>query len=122
MNKKILTSILVLVIFGTTASMTIPLDSAQQNDTNTKMLQKNLKSNDVQPLSGPTDQLLNVICPANTANPQQDCQVFSGTQVAGPIDPLGKLMAPGDTLVTGICPTPFNDLSQCNLFIGTPTS
>jgi hypothetical protein len=122
MNKKILTSTLVLVIFVTTASMTMPLVSAQQNDTNSKMLQNVLKSSDVQALIGPTDQVLNVICPANAANPQQDCQVFRGTQVGGPIDPQGNLMAPGDTLLTGICPTPFDDVSQCQLFRGTPTS
>lgn len=118
MNNKILTSTIVIVMFVTTTSMTIPLVSAQQNDT--QLLQEVLKSEDVLPLIGPSDRVINVICPSDPGSQGENCQVFEGTKVAGPTDPQGELMAPGDTLLTGVCPATFTDPSECQLFRGTP--
>jgi hypothetical protein len=120
MNKKILTNTLVIVILVATTSMTIPLVSAQQNDT--QQFQEVFKATDVQPLIGPSDRVINVICPSDPGAEGEECQVFEGTKVAGPTEPGGKLMAPGDTLLTGICPATFTDPSECQLFRGTPVS
>ena len=97
-----------------TTSMTIPLVSAQQNDT--QILQDVLKAGDMQGLIGPTDRVLNVICPEEPA--PGSCQVFEGTQVRGPTDPEGDLMAEGDTLLTAICPSTFTNPNQCQLLRG----
>jgi hypothetical protein len=119
-NIKILTSSIVFVLLVATTSMTIPLVSAQQ--TNTKQSQDLLKSLEVEPLIGPSDRVINVICPSDPGAEGEECQVFEGTKVAGPTEPGGKLMAPGDTLLTGICPATFTDPSECQLFRGTPVS
>ena len=114
MNKKILTSTMVIVIFVTTI-MAIPLVSAQQNDT--QKLEEVFKSPDVQSLIGPSDRVISFICPADEA---VECQVFEGAQVGGPIDPQGNLMAEGDTIFSAICPQNAASLDDCQVFRGTP--
>lgn len=121
MNKIILTNTIVIVILMT-ASMTIPLVSAQapiiSASKDAQKLQDILKGTDVQELLAPEDRLINIICPSDSGPNFENCQVFEGTKVAGPTGP--GLMAPGDTLVTGICSASFTDLSECRIFTGTP--
>ena len=119
MNKKILTSTIVIAIFVTITSMTIPLVSAQQNDTQKLQDIFKAKATDVQPLIGPTIEVLNVICPADPGPQGENCQLFEGEQIAGPAGSPGQLMAQGDTLLTGVCPPEFTDpQTQCQLFDG----
>ncbi len=106
-----------------TASMTIPLVSAQAPKiiapgSEAEKLQDMLKGTDVQDLFAPGNRLINIICPSDSGPNFENCQVFEGTKVAGPTGP--GLMAEGDTLVTGICPSSFTDPSECRLFTGMP--
>jgi hypothetical protein len=117
MDKKVLINTTVIVMFMT-MSMTIPLVTAQVNDT--QKLQEIFKSTDVQKLLAPGERILNVICPSDAGAQGENCQVFEGTKIAGPTDPTPNLMSPGDSLLTGICPAVFNDPSECQLFRGTP--
>ena len=105
-----------------TASMTIPLVYAQapiiSASKDAQELQEILKGKDVQELLEPENRVINIICPSDSGPNFENCQVFEGTKVEGPTGP--GLMAPGDTLITEICPPSFTDPSECRVFRGTP--
>ena len=105
-----------------TASMTIPLVSAQapiiSASKDAQKLQDILNDTDVQELLEPEDRVINIICPSDSGPNFENCQVFEGTKLAGPTSP--GLMAPGDTLITEICPASSTDPNECRIFTGTP--